>query len=314
MKILIIATNEKIPTTKYGGTERVIWDLGQELVRLGHKVSFLVKQGSVCDFADILIYDLKKPVAAQIPKGTDLIHSNTVIDLTDVGIPNIFTLHGNMNDSTSLKKLNNPVCISKNHAQRNVIKTYVHNGLNWSAYADLPINLKREYFHFLGKATWKVKNLKDAAKIAVKTKNELHVLGGKKWTYENLKKGSFWKVNTNIKYHGMVDNDTKMEIMSRSKGLIFPVKWHEPFGLAIIESMYAGCPVFGSKYGSLPELINDSVGFTSNSVEELIDAVQTKQFNPKDCRDYAVKHFSSQKMTSNYVALYERVLSGEVLD
>ncbi len=52
--------------------------------------------------------------------------------------------------------------------------------------------------------------------------------------------------------------------MQRSKGLIFPVLWNEPFGLAAIESLYAGAPVFGPNYGSIPELINEKTGYTSN--------------------------------------------------
>ena len=81
-------------------------------------------------------------------------------------------------------QINNPVCISKNQADMNKINTYVYNGLNWSDYGNFPINTSRNYFHFLGKATWKVKNFTDAAKIAVKSNNELRVLGGEKWSYK----------------------------------------------------------------------------------------------------------------------------------
>ncbi|MEF9931013.1 MAG: glycosyltransferase, partial [Bacteroidales bacterium] len=53
----------------------------------------------------------------------------------------------------------------------------------------------------------------------------------------------------------MIGGEQKLNILKESKGLIFPVIWNEPFGLAITESLYCGAPVFGTPYGSLPELI-----------------------------------------------------------
>ncbi|MEW4925174.1 glycosyltransferase [Algibacter sp. 2305UL17-15] len=311
MHILIIAIDNKIPVINYGGTERVIWSLGKELYKLKHKVTFLVKKDSYCDFADVIFYDSTIDLKSQIPDGIDVIHSHSVLNLDALNIPNVFTLHGNI--FSEFEMPNNTICISKNHATRNNRSTYVYNGLDWDEFEPFSIDTKRNYFHFLGKATWKVKNLTDAAKIAVKTKTELRVLGGEKWNYENLKRGGYWKAHPLITYHGMVDNNTKMKIMSASKGLIFPVKWHEPFGLAIIESMYAGCPVFGSTYGSLPELINEDVGYVSENVDDLINAAKNMSFSPKTCRDYAVEKFNSKTMALNYLSLYERVINGETL-
>ena len=59
----------------------------------------------------------------------------------------------------------------------------------------------------------------------------------------------------------MVDASKKKVIIEQSKGLIFPVTWHEPFGLAITESFYFGAPVGGTPYGALPELVSPEVGF-----------------------------------------------------
>ena len=79
MKILIV-NPEIIPAKFYGGTERVIWCLGKELVKLGHKVSYLVKKGSVCNFGKIIPINPGKDIIDQIPVDTDLVHFNFTPD------------------------------------------------------------------------------------------------------------------------------------------------------------------------------------------------------------------------------------------
>ncbi|MEI2710007.1 MAG: glycosyltransferase [Chitinophagaceae bacterium] len=103
--------------------------------------------------------------------------------------------------------------------------------------------------------------------------------------------------------------------MNGSKALLFPVLWHEPFGIALIESLYYGCPVLGTPYGSLPELINNEVGFLSNSYNELANALKNcQQYNNKHCSNYVVDNFSAKSMTEKYIAYYEKVLNGEQLN
>ena len=76
MKILIV-NNTVIPALAYGGTERVIWYLGKELVKLGHKVDYLVKKGSRCSFAEkIHFIDEQRKIEEQIPTGYDIVHFN----------------------------------------------------------------------------------------------------------------------------------------------------------------------------------------------------------------------------------------------
>ncbi|MEQ8424250.1 MAG: hypothetical protein RIA63_06035, partial [Cyclobacteriaceae bacterium] len=75
MNILIVLP-AVIPAKNYGGTERVIWYLGRDLVKLGHRVTYLVNKGSVCDFANVVFYDHTMPVNDQIPEGIDLVHLN----------------------------------------------------------------------------------------------------------------------------------------------------------------------------------------------------------------------------------------------
>ena len=78
MNILIV-DNGKIPAVNYGGTERVIWYLGKELLKLGHQVSYLVKEGSTCDFAKVIIRDNTKTISSQIPSNIEFHQVNKVI-------------------------------------------------------------------------------------------------------------------------------------------------------------------------------------------------------------------------------------------
>src|SRR5574344_1301914 len=132
MNILIV-DNCLLPITLYGGTGRVVWYLGKELVQLGHHVTFLVKAGSSCHFAPVLAFDPGKPIADQVPEGTDIVHiNNGVMGLEDLSTPHIFTLHGNKFNGIEMDK--NTVFVSKNHAARFGSDVFVHNGLDWDDY------------------------------------------------------------------------------------------------------------------------------------------------------------------------------------
>ncbi len=311
MKIVIVERGSKLPAVKYGGTERVVWGLGYELSQLGHEVTFIVPEGSVCSFAQIITLDEKVNINSLIPADTDIVHLNYV-PRDQVNFPYIFTMHGNTQPNDVLPL--NTVFVSKNHANRNNSDVFVYNGLLWEDYPKADLTKNRDYLHFLAKASWKIKNLSSSAKIAVKSGNKLEVMGGEKWTSYNLKRKPFFTLNPSVHYNGQVDNLQKVEIMEKSKGLLFPVLWDEPFGLALIESLYCGCPVFGTLRGSLPELITEDVGFLSNDDDDLIDAIKHRKFNSEACHKYAKDNFSAKIMTRNYIKLYEKVLNGETLN
>ncbi len=311
MKILIEDRTATLPAKKYGGTERVIWGLGKELVKLGHEVYFLTKKGSSSDFATVIPYDEEKDFQSQIPDDIDVVHLFYSLHET-VGKPYIFTMEGNPAPERVLDK--NMVFVSKNHAKRYGSSAYVYNGIDWDDYPDPDLSSERTYLHFLAKASWKVKNLFGTAKIALKSGNKLHVMGGERWDSRNIKRGLKYILNPNIIFHGMVENDVKMKVAQNSKALVFPVVWHEPFGIAITESMYAGCAVFGTKNGSLAELITPEVGFTGTSSDEIAKAIQEYDYNPKRCHDHAVKYFNSKVMTEKYLKLYQKVISGETIN
>ena len=308
MNILIVCQSV-IPARLYGGTERVVWDLGKELANKGHKISFLVKSGSVCDFARIINLNPTQSINSQIPDDIDIVHLNFPVKEI-IQKPNITTIHGNGNPKEEFDR--NAVFVSKNHAKRHGAKTFVYNGLNWNNYEKPDTKNKKEYFHFLGNAVWKVKNLKGAIKICSKAKERLYVIGGNRISF---KMGIKINLSRNANFLGLQNDSSKMSILKKSKGLIFPVLWDEPFGLAIIESMYMGCPVFGTPYGSLPELVNTDCGYLSIDSEEIVKMLkQNDMFNRNLISDFAADNFNSSIMADNYIAKYEEVLNGNFLN
>ncbi|MFK8275153.1 glycosyltransferase [Capnocytophaga cynodegmi] len=309
---IVIAHDRILPAPKYGGTERVIWYLGKELVKMGHKVTFVAGRGSKCDFANVIPFEDITDISTILPKDVDIVHSHAHIQgIEKVTIPKVFTLHGNINNFEELDE--NTIFVSKNHANRYNSNSYVHNGLDWNDYGSVDLSANKKFFHFLGNGASRVKNLRGAIELVKKIpKEKLYVFGGVRF---NFNMGIRLTFTPKARFFGLIDNNTKKEFLPHSKGLIFPVLWHEPFGLAIIESLYFGNPVFGTPYGSLPELVIPEVGFLSNSRKELKEAMQHWQkYDSKVCHQYAKEHFNSQQMAKNYMEKYIRILDGEKLN
>lgn len=307
MNILIV-NNTPIPATKYGGTERIIWWLGRELNRLGHQITYLVGEGSSCPFARVLIYDPAKDLNQQVPDDIDVVHFQFQVQ-GFTKKPYIITVHNNPGGA----ELDvNSVFVSANHAQRHASSVFVHNAIDTADYQLPDLDKKRTHAHFLAKAAWRVKNVKGAIDVATLSGNKLMVLGG---TRLNLKMGLRFTPNLNVRFKGMVGDTEKSVVMNASKALLFPVLWHEPFGIAIIESLYFGCPVLGTPYGSLPELVPPEAGFLSTSRSELAEVLRNAgSFNKKYCHQYAADNFNIAKMAGGYLALYHKVLNGEALN
>ena len=311
MNILLVC-DAVLPVKKYGGIERVVWWLAEELNKNGFKVTLLVNEGSICPFAKVKVWDKNKPVHAQIPEEIELIHFHSLIDdFEKVDKPYVVTIHGN-SSRTSEKFPLNSIFVSKNHAERHGAESYVYNGIDFTDYGHAELQNKRDYFHFLGKAAWQIKNVKGAIKISRNAKEKLHVLGGKRL---NISMGFRYTPYSSVKFHGMVGQKDKKEIMRKSKALIFPVLWHEPFGLAIVESMYFGCPIFATPYGAITEIVTNEVGILSTKSNELTQAVKNANaFNKVRINSYAQDLFSAAVMTKNYIQKYNEVLNGTTLN
>lgn len=305
---ILIQHNALLPINKYGGTERVVWCLGKYLAKMGHRVSFLVKAGSTCPFAEILSYDATKSLDEQIPDYVDVVHLNSISEPTHK--PQLLTAHGNGYFGEKLSI--NSVFVSKNHAERHGATAFVHNGLDFDEYEKPTLNSPRKHLHFLAKVAWRVKNVEGAIELARSSGNRLEVMGGNRL---NIKMGFRFTPYPSIRFHGMVGDVEKGKIMGQSKALLFPVLWHEPFGIAIIESLYMGCAVVGTPYGSLPEIVKNEVGFLSAYKSELVDKLlNIDEIKPKICHQYATDIFSAEAMARKYVGYYEEILAGRNLN
>lgn len=307
---ILICNYASIPVFAYGGTERVVWDLAKNLASKGHQITFLVPKDSYCPFARVLPFDAKKPLQEQIPSDVDLVHFQFNPGPEFVcEKPWLMTQHGNSIPGEFLPT--DTVFVSENHAQRHGAECFVYNGLDWAAYGSVDHQAKRNHFHFLGKAAWRVKNVQGAIDVAKHADVPLVVMGGNRL---NLKRGFRFTWSRNIKFLGMVGGNNKLSTLQQSKGLIFPVRWHEPFGLAVVESLYFGCPIFCTPYGSLPELVTPDCGLISSHLNEISDAVQGLHFDPQTCHNRAVNLFNAELMTQRYLAIYDHVMSRESLN
>jgi len=306
MKVLLVHPAQ-LPVFAYGGTERVVWDLGKALVALGHQVVFLAAPGSTCPFAPVRELNPHQPLLDQIdPHAQDVVHFQ-VQPPTIPAFPHVITEHGNSKTPVDLPL--NTVFLSANHAARHGSTRFVHNGLDWAAYGPVDLAQPREYLHFLGKAAWRVKNLRGAIHVARTVHRPMVVLGG---TRLNLRRGFRFTPWPSIRFMGMVGGQAKHEALNRSQGMVFPVRWHEPFGLAVIESLYFGCPVFATPYGALPELVTPDCGMLATDSATLVQAIQGQRFHPGDCHQRALQ-FDHFQMAKGYLDLYEQVLAGERL-
>jgi len=269
---IVLAFHSWHPAMKYGATDRVVWALGRGLAELGHRVTFLAARAEKCSFAKI--------VAADFSVGSDV----------DPFVP----------------------VVSRAHAQSYGSDCYVHNGLHWDSMPPFSLAQPRKYFHFLGNAAFRRKNVRGAIRLARKSGQRLQVLGGRRF---NLRMGARFTFDPRVRFAGQVDDRAKYAIMSRSRGLIFPVLWREPFGLAVIESLFCGCPVFATPYGALPEIVTHDTGVLSASAAELIKAIgEAGRFDQEICRRHAVETFSARSMAENYVKKYAGILHGRPLN
>ncbi len=309
MKVVLLNIYATLPAERYGGVERIMWWLGRDLASRGHEVSYLVLDGS-CPFARVIRYDRRRPLDAQLPADADVVHVQHILPRGEsIGRPHLHTLHGSGSRFVELDR--NTVFISREQAGRFGSRSFIHNGVDWRDYGPPALEASRTGLHFLGDAAWKVKNLRGAIRVARLAGEELHVAGGSRL---NFRMGFRLTLSQKVRFHGWVGQEQKRRILAGSKGLVYPVRWREPFGLALVESLYFGCPVFGTPYGSLPEIVPPDVGFLSASSEELAEAVRdAARMDPRRCHAHAVARFGVRAMADKYLEAYERVLAGETL-
>lgn len=306
MKI-VFSHNGILPVIGYGGIERILFWHMVELARMGHQVVLIGHPESrVQDYGIELIpmNGTAQEWTEQVPTDADIIHLSYNYKVPGK-IPTIVTIHGNGKIGEVFDK--NAVFVSKRHAEIHGSDQFIHNAIDLSEYPYHPKS-KREWknFLFLAKASWRVKNLKHAVSAARNGKKHLHVAGGR-----------WWGLSRYVHNHGIVGGDDKMSIIRSCDFMVFPVRWEEPFGIAVIEAMSQGLPVIGSPYGSLPELITKETGFIAKNhfeLEALVSGDHSAKFDPDVIRKYVEDNFAIRKHAESYLELYKKVVNGESLN
>lgn len=307
---ILLCNDAPVTVFACGGTERVMWDLAKNLVTKGHQISFLAPKNSHCPFARILPLNHTQALQDQIPDDVDLVHFNFNPGPDfECAKPWFMTQHGNFIPDDFLPT--NTISVSSNHAQRHGAQCYVRNGLDWQAYGLVNFLTQRRHHYFLGKAAWRLKNVQSAINEAKQANIPFIVMGG---TRLNLKRGFRFNGSRKVTFLGMVGGELKFDTLQHSKGLVFRVRWHEPFGLAIIESLYLSCPIFSTPCDEWPEIVSSDCGFKFNNQSDLADSVQTMMSDQKACHERAVEHFNTELMAQRELQIYDRIMSGEALN
>jgi glycosyltransferase involved in cell wall biosynthesis len=284
----------RFPVAGYGGTERVCYWLAKAPAEMGHVVSILCREGSALPFArTIPIPEQISHLDPLLPPGTEIVQlygsPNYRIDA-----PYLVNIGGNGQAGERFPA--NTVFVSRKHAERHGWTEFVHNGIDLGEYP-----LKREKndsLLFLAKASWRVKNLPGAIRIARAAGRTLHVGGGR---------AGCW--HRGVVSHGTVDGARKLELLQNARALLFPVIWEEPFGLVVVEWLACGTPVVATPRGALPEIITASTGVLADSFAGLVSGIDLAgKMEPEACRARVAEAFTHWKMAEKYLEYYRKVL------
>ena len=306
MKICFVC-DMRLPTKKYGGTERVVEWLVMEFLKMGHTIVLVAPTGTSIQGVTCIAADSHEEALLAIPGNVDIVHFHARPPESDFALPWLYTLHGNAQDISLLPK--NTVFISRNHAERHQGRLFVYNGVNPAEFVFR--EQKKDYLLFLSLIRRKDKGAARAMKLARRYGMEAVFAGGTR--LDLLKSGGFLdSFHPMLHFVGKVAGPEKAEYFANAKALLFPINWDEPFGLVLIESLMSGTPVIATPRGAVPELITPDVGALFTDDDMFGDALERAlSCSPKVCRDWAVTNFSSSVCAANYFTLYERILSGE---
>lgn len=326
---------ESVPPTLYGGTERVVSWLTEELVRLGHEVTLFASGDSLttarlvpgCKRSLRLDPNCSDQTAHHIvmldkvffeSDNFDLIHFHVdylhfpMSRLT--GVCQVTTLHGRL-DLPDLRPLYRrfpemPV-ISISDSQRRPLpeanwQGTVHHGLpreNFCLGAG-----RGGYLAFLGR-TSPEKGLDQAIEIAKRAGMPLKIAA----KVDRVDLRYFETVikplldHPLIEFVGEIGHPQKNAFLGNAAGLLFPINWEEPFGLVMIEAMACGTPVIAYPRGSVPEVLKEGVtAFLVPDLEHAVKAVgRLREIDRRKCRKYFEEHFDVGRMAQDYLKIYK---------
>jgi glycosyltransferase involved in cell wall biosynthesis len=331
---------ESVPPKHYGGTERVVSYLTEELVREGHEVTLFASGDSVttarlvaaCRRALRLDKDCVDPLAHHIlllenvfrhADDFDVIHFHVdylhfpfsrrrpIVDVT--------TMHGRLDipDLVPLyEEFRDMPLVSISNAQREPLPW-----VNWQAtvYHGLPQDHYRyrpepgKYFAFLGRISPE-KRVDRAIEIAKQTGIPLKIAA----KVDPVDQEYFETVvepllrEPLVEYVSEIGESEKDEFLGNAYALLFPIDWPEPFGLAMIEAMACGTPIIAYRQGSIPEVMEEGrTGFIVNELEDAIAAARRiPELSRKRCREMYEQRFTAARMARDYLRVYERLIEG----
>src|SRR5262245_46672768 len=329
---------ESVPPKLYGGTERVVAWLTDELVALGHEVTLFASGGSstraslapVISQAIRLSRPRRDPMvayAAQLDRMIeaisqfDVVHCHTdwlhLPILARSAVPYLTTLHNRL-DTPDLPELikrfpSAPLVSISNHQRQPLAKA------NWLAtiYHGMPSDLLQPsyrpgtYLAFLGRLT-KEKGPEVAIRLARAAKMPLHMAAKipraeTRYYQERLKP---LIDGEQIRLVGELNDASKADLLRNAAALLFPIDWPEPFGLVMIEAMACGTPVVAFRRGSVPEVIDDGItGFVVDTEEAAIAAIErSATLDRRRIRATFERRFTARRMAQDYLRSYESLL------
>jgi glycosyltransferase involved in cell wall biosynthesis len=336
---------EAVPPHRYGGTERVVSYLTEELVRRGHDVTLfasgdsrtrarliptteraLRERFSLQEMQELAIPLHQAMLSEVLQRASefDIIHCHNDYWIFPfepfVQTPVVTTLHGRL-DLRYLPP------IFERFPRANVISISYHQRVplvsvrpHWvgMVYNAVPVNefpfsdTPGDYFVFLGRIAAE-KRVDWAIEIAKRTGIKLKI-AAKVDVYDRdyfEREIKHLLDHPLIEFLGEVDEQEKRELLAGAYALAFPIDWPEPFGMVMIEAMACGTPVLAMNRGSVPEVLRHGVsGLVGNSVDELTAlAPQLGLLNRRACRIEAERRFSARAMASSYEQVYQRVIA-----
>ena len=334
---------ESVPPKLYGGTERVVFYLTEELIKMGHEVILFASGDSqtkaqlipVCPNAlrldknckDFIVWHLHMlEEVFKRAKFFDIIHFHIEYLHLPLAIrynvPFITTLHGRLDLPEYIpffKNFKNAPFVSISNSQRKPL-----SWLNWQAtiYHGLPEDLYKfypergKYLAFLGRISPE-KRPDIAIKIAEKFGMTLKIAA----KVDKVDEAYFKEVikpmlkSPWVEFIGEIGEKEKNEFLGNAYALVFPIDWPEPFGLVMVEALACGTPVVAWNCGSVPEIIeNGKTGFIVESIESAVKALdKVKDLNREDCRKSFEKRFTAKRMAQDYVHVYQTITPKEIL-
>ena len=339
MKIAQVAPlYESVPPKLYGGTERVVSYLTEELVAQGHDVTLFASGDSVTkahlvsprpqalrldkDCVDQLAHHvLMLEQVFEKAADFDIVHFH--VDYMHFPLSrlhsrsNVTTLHGRLDipDLVPLFRefLEMPV-VSISCAQREPLPW-----LNWqgTVHHGLPPKLYRlhpepgKYLAFLGRISPE-KGVDRAIEIAKRAGVELRIAAKVDRVDEEYFQQTIRSLLDHplIHFVGELRDSEKDAFLGNALALLVPVNWEEPFGLVMIEAMACGTPIVAYRRGSVPEVIDEGVtGLIVQTVDQAVKGIaRISRLSRKRCRRIFEERFTASRMATNYVGIYERLI------